>query len=176
MFDASARGSMNTKIAEEARVLVETMASNENQVEHERGGSSGLMSSQQKRGIVALDTQDALLAQNKIITQQLENLTKQMNSMKVNSIQAQPWKQVLQCDFCQGDHENRNVRQLKIPKSKRIIWETSIDNEEDLISTPKTKGGGIIPAFLGSKMHLQKVIKLNRLPKGKTTPLHWRVL
>jgi len=53
--------------------------------------------------------EDALLAQNKILTQQIEQLTAQMAKLPqqlyvVHSSQSQI--QSIRCDFCGGDHPN----------------------------------------------------------------------
>lgn len=71
MLDASAGGSMNSKTAEEAQQLIEAMASNDYLMHNDRGVVA-------KKGIMELDSQSALLAQNKLMTQQLEALTKQI--------------------------------------------------------------------------------------------------
>jgi len=47
------------------------LASTDYQAQHDR-------SSVQKKGILELNTQDAILAQNKLLTQQVEALAKQM--------------------------------------------------------------------------------------------------
>ncbi|XP_027936278.1 uncharacterized protein LOC114191306 [Vigna unguiculata] len=62
MLDASAGGSIKWKTPEEAYELIENMAANDNEAYTERAHS-------QKKGILELQSQDALLAQNKIMTQ-----------------------------------------------------------------------------------------------------------
>lgn len=74
MLDASKGGSMNTKAVKEALNSIEAMTSNDYLMNHDRGGSS-------KKRILEFDFQNALLAQNKFITQQLETITKQIQSM-----------------------------------------------------------------------------------------------
>ena len=44
---------------------------------------------------------NAFLAQNKILTQQLENPTKKVDTLSVNAVSNTP----LACDFCGGEHE-----------------------------------------------------------------------
>ena len=61
-----------------------------------------------------LHTQSEILAQNKILTQQIEALTKQISQLpqqyhqgglqKTN--QAHQVQQILRCDFCRGNHQN----------------------------------------------------------------------
>ena len=63
----------------------------------------------QKKGVLDLSTLDAIIAQNKILTQQIEALTKQMSKLPqqlhaVNSPSIQ--NQALNCDFCEGDNLN----------------------------------------------------------------------
>jgi len=59
--------------------------------------------------LLELNISDALLAQNKILTQQIEKLTAQMPNFPqqlhvVHSSQSQ--SQPIWCDFCEGDHPN----------------------------------------------------------------------
>ena len=61
-----------------------------------------------------LDTQNAILAQNKLLTQQIEAFTKQIGQLpqqfqkggSQKTHQAHQVQQVLRCDFCSGDHQN----------------------------------------------------------------------
>jgi len=62
MLDASAEGSIKWKMLEEAYELIENMTANDNESYTKRAHS-------QKKGILELQSQDALLAQNKIMTQ-----------------------------------------------------------------------------------------------------------
>nr|KYP43848.1 hypothetical protein KK1_034667 [Cajanus cajan] len=71
LLDASVGGSMRFKIPEETIELIDAMAANDYDLPTER-------ESRQKRGILELGSQDALLAQNKLLSQQIEALTKQL--------------------------------------------------------------------------------------------------
>ena len=71
LLDASFGGDIMSKTAEEATNVIEAMASSDQQVQQGRLQA-------QKRGILELGSQDAILAQNKIMTQQIEALTQQM--------------------------------------------------------------------------------------------------
>ncbi|KAL2329937.1 hypothetical protein Fmac_017518 [Flemingia macrophylla] len=57
-----------------------------------------------------LNTSDALLAQNKLLAQQIEALTKQMSMLpqQLHAVQAPPvqYSPQLKCDFCGGEHPN----------------------------------------------------------------------
>ncbi|XP_014498662.1 uncharacterized protein LOC106759826 [Vigna radiata var. radiata] len=98
LLDASAGGNMKFKTPNEAYELIESMATNDNEIHNERGTLS------QPKGVFQLQPYDALLAQNKIITQQLEILTKKvMQPQKEPQSVAQVQQQL--CELC-GDHIN----------------------------------------------------------------------
>jgi len=76
----------------------------------------------QKKGVFELNNTDAILAQNKIMTQQMEALTQQMaklpQQLQAQQLQAVQASQtvnyqtlVLRCDFCGGNHVNGNCSQ-----------------------------------------------------------------
>nr|KYP32094.1 hypothetical protein KK1_047295 [Cajanus cajan] len=71
LLDAAAGGTMMSVGPEEATQIIESLASSDHQAEHGRHQSH-------KRGIMDLSTNDAILAQNKLLSQQIEALTKQM--------------------------------------------------------------------------------------------------
>ena len=78
MIDASASRSVTTKTLDEAQELIEVMASNDYQAPSERVNM--------KKGVIELDTLNAILAQNGTLTQQMTSLTKQTSKMHVNSV------------------------------------------------------------------------------------------
>jgi len=56
-----------------------------------------------------LNTADVLLAQNKILTQQIEQLTAQMAKLpqKLHAVHSYKSHNIpIMCDFCGGDHPN----------------------------------------------------------------------
>jgi len=57
---------------EQSTRIIDALASTDYQAQHDR------QTVQQKKGMLELNTIDALLAQHKILTQQIEALTKQM--------------------------------------------------------------------------------------------------
>ncbi|CAJ2675376.1 unnamed protein product [Trifolium pratense] len=59
---------------------------------------------QKKPGILELDPSDAVLAQNKLLTNTVKELSKQMS--KLMTLQEGSWKakQVASCELCTGDH------------------------------------------------------------------------
>nr|KYP32894.1 hypothetical protein KK1_046308 [Cajanus cajan]KYP32897.1 hypothetical protein KK1_046311 [Cajanus cajan] len=71
LLDVAAGGTMMTVSPEEATQIIESLASSDYQAEHGRHQSH-------KRGVLDLSTNDAILAQNKLLSQQIEALTKQM--------------------------------------------------------------------------------------------------
>ncbi|XP_020208550.1 uncharacterized protein LOC109793496 [Cajanus cajan] len=103
LLDAAAGGTMMSVGPEEATQIIESLASSDHQAEHGRHQSH-------KRGIMDLSTNDAILAQNKLLSQQIEALTKQMAKIPqqlhaINSPPIQP-NPPLRCDFCGGEHPN----------------------------------------------------------------------
>lgn len=74
MLDASTEGMIKSKTLEETNTLIENTTSNEFKVQNERIQG-------QKRDVLELKTQDALLAQNKLTTQQMEALMKKLSTL-----------------------------------------------------------------------------------------------
>jgi len=103
ILDASAEGNIKWKTPEEAHEMIENMASNDNEMQNERA------TSQKKGGMLELQSQDAILAQNKIMTQQLESVMKKLSQLPKelqNVSQAQHQQVVQGCELCGGDHPN----------------------------------------------------------------------
>ncbi|XP_058764942.1 uncharacterized protein LOC131638400 isoform X1 [Vicia villosa] len=103
LLDATAGGSLMSKTAEEAIAIIDRMALNDHQGQHNRS------TSQRKLGVLELNTSDAILAQNKLLTQQVELLTQQMSKLpkQIKVINGIPTKnqQVMCCELCRGDHQ-----------------------------------------------------------------------
>jgi len=102
ILDAAAGGTMITVDAEQATRIIDALASTNYQAQHDRH-------TMQKKRVLDLSISDAILAQNKILTQQIKALTKQMSRLPqqlhaVNSPSIQ--NQALKCDFYGGDHLN----------------------------------------------------------------------
>ncbi|XP_017428587.2 uncharacterized protein LOC108336625 [Vigna angularis] len=98
MLDASAGGNIRWKTPDEAHEIIENMASSDNDVQGERGQN-------QKKGMFELQSQDALLAQNKIMTQQLESLMKKVSQLQIQNV-SQAQHTVQGCELCGGEHQN----------------------------------------------------------------------
>src|SRR3954470_5566039 len=101
LLDATAGGSLMSKSTEDATMIIDRMALNDLQTQHNRS------SSQRKPGVLELNTNDAILAQNKILSQQVELLTKQMSNLpqQMKEIHGmQMTSHVASCELCQGDH------------------------------------------------------------------------
>ncbi|XP_058766159.1 uncharacterized protein LOC131639705 [Vicia villosa] len=84
---------------EDAIMIIDRMALNELQTQHDRSPS------QRKPGVLELNTNDAILAQNKILSQQVELLTKQMSKLpqQMKEIYGmQMTSHVASCELCQG--------------------------------------------------------------------------
>ncbi|XP_019416042.1 PREDICTED: uncharacterized protein LOC109327378 [Lupinus angustifolius] len=100
ILDAAAGGTMMSVDAEQATRIITALSATDRQAQHNRR-------TVQKRGVLDLSTSDAILAQNKILTQQIEALTKQMTKLpqQLNVVQTPPvHQQVLCCEYCGGDH------------------------------------------------------------------------
>ncbi|KAJ1425109.1 hypothetical protein SESBI_11224 [Sesbania bispinosa] len=80
--------------AEEAMKTLKLMANNTVNMQFDRQNRKG--------GVLEVNTLDAILAQNKPLTQQITNLTQQLGSMQAKVVNAPS----LVCDFCGGTHQN----------------------------------------------------------------------
>jgi len=74
ILDATAGGTMMVVDVEHATRIIDALASTDYQAQYDR-------QSVQKKGVFELNSIDAILAQNKIITQQMEALTQQMSKL-----------------------------------------------------------------------------------------------
>jgi len=102
LLDAAAGGTMMVPDANQAMRIIEVLATTDYQAQHDR-------QNHKKRGVLELNTANALLAQNKILTQQLEQMTAHMTLLpqKFHAVQSLQSQNVpLRCDFCGGDHPN----------------------------------------------------------------------
>ena len=105
ILDASVEGTMMSKSPKEAIVIIDSMIANDYQSHHDRAPT-------QRKGIMELDTQSTILAQKKLLTQQIKALTKQIDQLPQQYHQGGPQKkhhahqvqQILRCDFCGGNH------------------------------------------------------------------------
>ncbi|XP_058759422.1 uncharacterized protein LOC131632709 [Vicia villosa] len=75
LLDATTIGSLMSKSVEEAIAIIDRMALNDHQGKYNRS------TSQRKPGVLELSTSDAILSQNKLLTQQVELLTQQMTKL-----------------------------------------------------------------------------------------------
>ncbi|GAU36667.1 hypothetical protein TSUD_15800 [Trifolium subterraneum] len=96
LLDASAGGSLKNKDEVEAKELVETMTQNEYRAQNDRGAKK-------KAGILELDTNNAILAQMKLMSKEMEELKKA--SSRGSQASVNQFEEV-KCDFCRGGHEN----------------------------------------------------------------------
>ncbi|MED6166604.1 hypothetical protein PIB30_110966, partial [Stylosanthes scabra] len=83
---------------EEALELIEIVANNQYMFTSDRS---------MKRGVMEVDTMDAIFAQNKAIAQQLTNLNKKIENLEVASMGTQGETSTT-CSLCGGPHENHN--------------------------------------------------------------------
>ena len=83
-MDASAGGKIKLKTPKEAMELIENMAANDHAILHDRTHIST------KRSLLELTSQDALLAQNKLLAKQLESRTETLSKLPKQLQAAQP--------------------------------------------------------------------------------------
>jgi hypothetical protein len=101
-LDVAAGGSLMSKSAEDAIAIIERMALSDHQGQYNKS------SSQRNAGIIEHGATDAMLAQNKILAQALEELTKQLSKLpqqlkEILEMPSKP-KHVAYCELCNGDH------------------------------------------------------------------------
>lgn len=97
MFDAACGGYVSLKTPEEALDIIETLAVN---------AANSWSDMQSQRGVLEVETPDALQAQIKVLSQQLARLTQQLSSMQAKAV-ATP---TLDCDFYKDPYENENYQ------------------------------------------------------------------
>ncbi|XP_028214841.1 uncharacterized protein LOC114396854 [Glycine soja] len=102
LLDASAEGKIKLKTPEEAMELIENMAASDQAILRDRSYVPT------KRSLLELSTQDATLAQHKMLSRQLEALMKTLNKLPqqlqaVNTSHS-PVLQVEGCPTCGGTH------------------------------------------------------------------------
>ncbi|XP_061364997.1 uncharacterized protein LOC133308394 [Gastrolobium bilobum] len=99
VLNGAAGGTIKTLRANETFELIKRMAANENQV----------MSSKPKRGILQLEGNDAVLAENSLLSQQVANLTSRLDKMQFAGVQT---KAAVVCEYCQDNHESNECPSL----------------------------------------------------------------
>jgi len=104
ILDAVAGGTMMVVDVERVTRIIDALASTNYQAQYDR-------QSVQKKGVFELNTTDAILAQNKIMTQQMEALTQQMAKLPQQLQTVNYQAPLLRCDFCGGNHVNGNCSQ-----------------------------------------------------------------
>ena len=100
----STGGTMMSRSPEETIVIIDSIVASDYQSHHDRALT-------QRKGIMEQDTRSAILAQNKLLTQQIEALTNQTCQLPQQYNQCGPQKthqvqQILRCDLCGGNHQN----------------------------------------------------------------------
>ena len=103
-MDASAGGKIKLKTPEEAMELIENMAASDHAILRDQAYMPT------KRSLLELSSQDALLAQNKMLAKQLESLTKTLSKLQTQLQATQPSHSVVLqvggCSICGGAHES----------------------------------------------------------------------
>lgn len=97
LLDASTRGTMKIKTTDEVREMINNMSLNEYRPHIEENATS------KKKGMIDMNTQDALLASNKLLRIQIETLEKKLDAREVAQLSAKAT-----CDFCEQAHKSRS--------------------------------------------------------------------
>jgi len=104
ILDASARGKIKLKTPEEAMELIENMAASDHAILPDRTYAPT------KRSLLELTTQDATLAQNKLLSRQIEALTETLNKLPWQLQTVSPSHSYVMhvggCHICGGTHES----------------------------------------------------------------------
>ncbi|KAH1220785.1 hypothetical protein GmHk_12G034340 [Glycine max] len=104
LLDASAGGKIKLKTSEEAMKLIENMAASDHAILRDRTYAPT------KRSLLELTTQDAILAQKKLLSQQIEALTETLNKLPQQLQAVSPSHssvmKVRGCHICGGTHES----------------------------------------------------------------------
>ncbi|KAH1189186.1 hypothetical protein GmHk_20G057004 [Glycine max] len=104
IMDALARGKIKMKAPDEAMDLIESMVASDIAILRDRAHIPT------KKSLLELTSQDALLAQNKLLSKQLETLTKTLSKLPTQLHSAQTSHsfilQVAGCTICGGAHES----------------------------------------------------------------------
>jgi len=104
LLDASAGGKIKFKTPEEAMDLIENMAASDHTILHDR------VHIPTKKSLLELSSQDALLAQNKLLSKKLEYLTETLSKLPTQLHASQPLPlsilQVTGCTLCGGAHRS----------------------------------------------------------------------
>jgi len=119
ILGAAAGGTMMAVDVEQATRIIDALASTDYQARHDR------QTMQQKKGMFDLNTTYALLAQNKILTQQIEALTKQMTKFlqQLQVVQSsQNQSQSMSCDFCGGNYPNGQCSYQNNPSQEDVTY------------------------------------------------------
>jgi hypothetical protein len=99
LLDATAGGSLLSLSAADATAIIEKMALSDHQAEYNRNSAQ-----KKQSGMIELGTSDAMLAQNKLLTNTVEELSKKMSKLiSIQEDQSKP-KQVAACQLYNGDH------------------------------------------------------------------------
>ncbi|XP_061365469.1 uncharacterized protein LOC133308785 [Gastrolobium bilobum] len=94
-------GTIGKKTAAETLELIDFMARNEN-------ASMAAQSVQSKKGLIQLGNNDASLAEQKMISQQLASMNAKLDKMQVSTAQVN----LLNCEYCKGEHETNECPTL----------------------------------------------------------------
>ncbi|CAJ2670031.1 unnamed protein product [Trifolium pratense] len=129
LLDATAGGSLLSLSAADATTIIEKMSLSDRQSERSK--------TQRKPGILELDPSDAVLAQNKLLTNTVEELSKQMSKLMTFQEGSGKAKQVASCELCTGNHPTGHCP----PSHEEVNFMANQQRQ----SQPTFIGGGMAP-------------------------------
>jgi len=98
---------MMSKEVAESTSIIKFLSASDHQVQHDKRQPY-------RRGFLELDTQNAILAQNKLIYKRMDELKKHMTKKQVGATIIDTSQPVLRCDFCAGDHPNGQFSTIEL--------------------------------------------------------------
>ncbi|KAL4321459.1 hypothetical protein AHAS_Ahas14G0112600 [Arachis hypogaea] len=126
-LDTSAGSSLHKKkTPEETIELIELVASNQYLYSSNRNPVNSETS--QKRGVLEVEAVNALLAQNKLMSQQINLLTRQMGGMQVSAINTQNPPQETSYDMADNFVQNNNYDYTQSPSEQVNYMESAPRN------------------------------------------------
>ncbi|KAF1868250.1 hypothetical protein Lal_00018770 [Lupinus albus] len=136
ILDAAVGGTIMVVDVEQATKIITALSSTDRQAQHK-------WRSVQQRGMLDLNTSDVILAQNKIMTQQIEALTKQMSKLpqQLHVVQSAPsQQQVLRCDFCGDEHVTGHYSMSSNSREEEVQYINNLPPQDNFSNNPLYNG------------------------------------
>ncbi|XP_061374826.1 uncharacterized protein LOC133317050 [Gastrolobium bilobum] len=135
VVNTAAGGSLGDKLASESYQLIDKLAKNENETSTRMG----------KRGVVPLNDQDAVLAEQKLLSQQMSNLNAKFERLQLSKVQASAVG--VECEFCHENHDSNACPTLMSSDSSQQlqvngVWYDQRPNQQNVQRNQSYSAGG----------------------------------